>query len=302
MPRGTVLLLLLCVTGSAVIPIARRPSGHSGFLDHANRTAVANLTGHSASALETQVNLTGHSASALETEVARLARPLVRLVETQLEYELSDEPKVPKVDKLLLVLLCCLFGACGFDRCFMGNLCCGVIKGLTCGGFGVWALVDQAVVLVNAMGRYDSIDTVGFRASFYPPTIDLAQNVAFLIVILVTWIVAFKTLFLCCTTTGRGYATLVREKSIASCPSEVISKCRSLRLVSEKPTVQEVKRLFDPMDKDGSGWLDEKECTDGLLQLGCSEESVVRWVKAADVNSDGRIAFAEFVTAMQASD
>eukprot|EP00969_Alexandrium_andersonii_P078310 3453139-Alexandrium_andersonii.AAC.1 len=52
-----------------------------------------------------------------------------------------DEPQ--RASKLALVLIeVTLFGFLGADRCYMGQVWIGIIKGLTLGGLGIWAFID----------------------------------------------------------------------------------------------------------------------------------------------------------------
>lgn len=52
---------------------------------------------------------------------------------------------------LTALLLTILVGECGIDRCFLarGNgchICIGIVKGFTCGGLGIWWIVDIALI------------------------------------------------------------------------------------------------------------------------------------------------------------
>merc|ERR1719352_334043 len=57
---------------------------------------------------------------------------IANLVQKDIEMVRS---KPPKVNKIYYVVLTMLFGVCGCDRCFMGQICLGVVKGCTLGGF-----------------------------------------------------------------------------------------------------------------------------------------------------------------------
>eukprot|EP00929_Paragymnodinium_shiwhaense_P105387 TRINITY_DN70379_c0_g1_i1.p1 TRINITY_DN70379_c0_g1~~TRINITY_DN70379_c0_g1_i1.p1 ORF type:complete len:191 (+),score=61.27 TRINITY_DN70379_c0_g1_i1:146-718(+) len=57
-----------------------------------------------------------------------------------------------------------ILGCCGVDRCYMGNVCLGVLKALTFGGFGIWAGIDAVLIYVNGVEKADSINTFGFQA------------------------------------------------------------------------------------------------------------------------------------------
>lgn len=55
----------------------------------------------------------------------------------------------------------------GLDRCYMGQTIMGVVKGVTLGGFGVWAIVDYVVVAINIFRKEEKISVLGFQGEFY---------------------------------------------------------------------------------------------------------------------------------------
>jgi len=69
------------------------------------------------------------------------------------------------------------------------------------------------------------------------------------------------------------------------------------------PDVEKVKTVFDKFDQDGSGYIDEDEFRQALIQLwGVKDSSDLSktkmrqyWVEV-DADASGQIAFAEFVT------
>mmetsp|Transcript_99522 Transcript_99522/g.201852 ORF Transcript_99522/g.201852 Transcript_99522/m.201852 type:complete len:100 (+) Transcript_99522:101-400(+) len=48
----------------------------------------------------------------------------------------------------------------------MGQACLGVIKGLTLGGLLVWFIIDYAAILITCLSKAETINAVGYRASF----------------------------------------------------------------------------------------------------------------------------------------
>ena len=69
---------------------------------------------------------------------------------------LAREPVVgtPVKSQTAAFLLSWLLGAFGADRFYLGDIGLGIVKLITCGGFGIWALVD---LVITGMGnRKDS--------------------------------------------------------------------------------------------------------------------------------------------------
>lgn len=99
----------------------------------------------------------------------------------EIEFELGKTKyEVQTVNKVILVLLevfpCC--GCLGVDRCFMGQACCGTIKGITFGGFMIWFAIDWFVVMINALMSDPSIDCLGFVAVWTKDSINTAFIIA----------------------------------------------------------------------------------------------------------------------------
>lgn len=73
------------------------------------------------------------------------------------EYETIDYDicKYHKLSGLAVLLISICVGGCGIDLCFIarGNscfICCGILKGLTCGGCGIWYITN---IVLFAMGE-----------------------------------------------------------------------------------------------------------------------------------------------------
>jgi len=82
------------------------------------------------------------------------------------QHELYEEAPV-KNKVVLLVLSGCGLGILGIDRCYMGAVWLGIIKGFTLGSLGLWALIDFVAVLVNCLRRAERIDFLGFKADWH---------------------------------------------------------------------------------------------------------------------------------------
>ena len=120
--------------------------------------------------------------------------------QAQVELVMS-EPQTK--DKLVLSLLELFFIVAffGVDRCFMGQICLGIVKGITFGGLGVWATIDWFVVIINCLRSEENISFFGFRADFYANTV----HPAYLAALIGACIYLVKLgLCACCCSWGRA--------------------------------------------------------------------------------------------------
>lgn len=108
---------------------------------------------------------------------------LLGQIRGQLEYELNLGTEETKpVNKVAVSLINILgFGLFGVDRCCMGQVCCGVIKGLTLGGVFVWFLIDYWAILINCLTEEKSLTWIGFNAKFEKDTIATAMWVTIIL-------------------------------------------------------------------------------------------------------------------------
>lgn len=85
----------------------------------------------------------------------------------QLEYELNLSQEPPSKNKLILAFIEILgLGVFGIDRCYMGQTMLGILKGVTFGGFVVWAAVDFVILGYYLLIKSTSVDCFGYHAKF----------------------------------------------------------------------------------------------------------------------------------------
>lgn len=81
----------------------------------------------------------------------------------------TTSPLVAKSDSLtklnpewvVTLILAVLLGALGIHRFYVGKVGTGILMLITCGGFGIWALVD---VIIIAMGNFQKKDGTIIKA------------------------------------------------------------------------------------------------------------------------------------------
>lgn len=224
---------------------------------------------------------------------------------------IQHEIQMPKarstgVNKWLYVLCCMILGYCGVDRCFMGQVCLGCLKGFTLGGFMIWHFIDYFVCIYCALTKSPDIKMVGYDATFDPKTIDTAF---YLCAILIIW-----DLFQSSQKVSQARAQMklqqeelekmnnpdvpMRHASLAYMPTMFTATMRKAGVVTETPTVPELIAAFDQMDTNGDGLLDHDEIKVGLKAMGASDDTVDEMIKSADKDADGKINQLEFLAAM----
>lgn len=53
--------------------------------------------------------------------------------------------------KLVAALLCWFLGILGIHRFYLGYTTIGIIQILTCGGFGIWVIIDFIMILTGSL-------------------------------------------------------------------------------------------------------------------------------------------------------
>jgi len=102
-------------------------------------------------------------------------------------------------------------GFLGIDRMYIGdttNILLGIFKLITCGGCGIWGLVDYIIVAVNAVSKSSYIDVFFFDCTFNDSNMDVAYWLG-LSALLVLGVI-FACLLGCCFCTG--FCTGIRKR------------------------------------------------------------------------------------------
>ena len=63
-----------------------------------------------------------------------------------------------KVNWVLTLVMSILFGALGVDRFIMGQVGLGILKLITFGGCGIWAIID--IILIATKHKYKGVEWV----------------------------------------------------------------------------------------------------------------------------------------------
>lgn len=97
----------------------------------------------------------------------------------------------PRNKFVFLVIEVSGLGVFGLDRFYIGDLVncvLGTIKLITCGGCFVWAFVDFAAVIINACDSSTYMNTLAMHAEFEPETVAPARVVAFIGIVLASYL------------------------------------------------------------------------------------------------------------------
>jgi len=218
----------------------------------------------------------------------------------------------------------------------MGQICLGVVKGLTLGGLGLWQFLDYVVCCVNALQSEPDIHTMGYHATFTKDSIGPSFYICavFLTLQVINYCNTISTtrqqmamqqeqqedlmkammehnaqVILGAKSDERNaqgaksdepqedLGIPMRHQSLAYIPTAFTKGLRKAGIVTEKPTIPELIAAFDAMDKDGDGQLDHDEIKEAMNAMGIDDDAVDEMIKAADTDGDGKISKNEFLIA-----
>lgn len=66
------------------------------------------------------------------------------------DFPCDDKERKPMLTVFLLALL---VGVLGVGRCYTGYICCGIAKGFTCAGCGIWGIIDWILILTYTWNK-----------------------------------------------------------------------------------------------------------------------------------------------------
>lgn len=69
---------------------------------------------------------------------------------------------------------------CGIDRCYMGSICTGILKGITLGGLGIWAIIDWLIFVPNALQMECTINSMSVEGAFDPVSLEGGKYCAYI--------------------------------------------------------------------------------------------------------------------------
>ncbi len=104
---------------------------------------------------------------------------------SQNRAEQPPEQQKGTKDWLIAILLSYFVGIFGIDRFYLGHIASGIIKLLTCGGCGIWWLIDFLLIAFNSLR-----DSTGQRLSGR----EGKEWVAYLLIV---WMIASSVLGFC---------------------------------------------------------------------------------------------------------
>eukprot|EP00930_Biecheleria_cincta_P085402 TRINITY_DN74795_c0_g1_i1.p1 TRINITY_DN74795_c0_g1~~TRINITY_DN74795_c0_g1_i1.p1 ORF type:complete len:279 (-),score=37.61 TRINITY_DN74795_c0_g1_i1:277-1113(-) len=156
--------LRLLLAGFAVLQPECGTSEHVFGNDEAS---LMHTPMHSFRSSKKQANSTEHEILRRTARSSASKISFYHRMEHQIELELAPVGVLPMKNKLLLAIIeLTVLGICGVDRCYMGQLSIGLLKGCTMGGCLVWLVLDWIMISLTMLSWSTTINTMGYRADF----------------------------------------------------------------------------------------------------------------------------------------
>lgn len=136
----------------------------------------------------------------------------------------TSHNRVTTKEKLVLLIIEMMgLGALGIDRMYLGSslsVCTGILKLLTCGGCGVWAIIDLVAVLVNCLLQKTSIDFLFMEADFGSAQLEVTYWTAIVYLLAVGVILQLCCLVRFCRGFSHGFYSIWKYRSQQSADRE----------------------------------------------------------------------------------
>mmetsp|Transcript_8407 Transcript_8407/g.19796 ORF Transcript_8407/g.19796 Transcript_8407/m.19796 type:complete len:239 (+) Transcript_8407:86-802(+) len=114
----------------------------------------------------------------------------------------AGDPAPEQKNKVVLLIIELIppLGCLGVDRLYLGSIVTGCIKLGVCVctcfiGGAIWGIIDGIVILLNALNKEESIDSLGMSASFGESEVDTAQTLGWVMLALWLLLGLFAVLF-----------------------------------------------------------------------------------------------------------